>query len=106
MLNVLFVVSEESARRWAPVCEIGAAWVTKSEHKIFTVNGFRPEQPLNIDPQYLNFKIDEEGIHLNKVNSDVFKVKIKDVCHQLGVRPRSDEEIMAFINSRIVIDAI
>lgn len=104
MINTLFVVSEASAKRWAPVCEVGAAWITKSTHKIFTVNGYRPEQPLDIGPIYLNFNIDEEGIHLSKVNADTLRVKIKDICDQLGAKPRSDNEIMAFIRSRVIID--
>lgn len=106
MINVLFVVSEESASRWAPVCEVGAAWVTRSTHKIFTVNGFSPKQPLDINPLYLDFTVNEEGIHLGRVSADVFKEKIKDICCQLKVKPRSDEEIMAFINSRVIIQPV
>lgn len=104
MLNVIFVTSDASACRWAPVCEVGAAWITRAQHKIFTINGSKPQSPLDVAPEWLNFKVDEEGIHLSKRDADVLKVKTREVCRLLGVTPRPDSEIASFIETRVLVE--
>ena len=104
MLNVIFVTSDASAKRWSPVCEVGAAWVTRASHKVFTVNGYTPHAPLDVNSEWLNFKIINDEIHLSARDADVLKVKTREICNLLRVTPRSDIEITSFIKSRVVID--
>lgn len=104
MINVLFVVSEESSKRWAPVCEVGAAWVTKSGHKIFTLNGHRPSAPLDNNPEWHSCRTDADGIHMNQHNATLLRVKIKAICESLGVTPLDDASIDAYIADHVTVE--
>lgn len=105
MINVIFITSEVSSKKWNPVCEVGAAWITKADHKIFTIGNHSPEEPLDKRPEWHRCKIENDEIHMNKREADIFKVKIRTICESLDVNPHSDEIIMKQILDRVVIDA-
>lgn len=114
MINVIFVTSEESSQKWAPVCEVGAAWVTRAEHKIFNVNRIdeetgelrthRPDRPLDNASEWHSSRILGDEIHMNRRDADLMKVKIREICRSLGVNPKSDEDILRLISSSVVVE--
>lgn len=97
MINVVFVASAESAKRWNPVCEVGAAWVTRADHQIFTLKGHSPQQPLDNKPEWHECMVIDDVVHMTRRDADVLKVKIREICKSLGVEPRSDEDIAILI---------
>lgn len=103
MINVLFVISAESSSRWAPVCEVGAAWVTKSSHRIFALNGHHPSDPLDNRPEWHSCNVDEDGIHMSQHNAILLRIKIKAICDSLGVTPKDDASIDAYIADHAII---
>jgi hypothetical protein len=86
-IYVLFVTSENTRLSWGAVTEVGAAWITKIDHKIFNIHPFRPEHPLNDELQWqsTNRVAPTNGdIWMLKLNADIFCQKIESVCDALG----------------------
>ena len=88
------------------MAEIGAAWITRSEHKIININDFRPERPLNVESTWQNTKYEEENgaISMTRLNADLFCSKIEDVCKKLGYTPNNRKENMEKLVSLITIE--
>lgn len=106
MINVVFVASAESAKRWNPVCEVGAAWVTRADHQVFTIKGHSPQQPLNNTTEWHECMVIDDAILMTRRDADVLKVKIREICKSLGVQPRSNEEIAKLIRDAVsIVDA-
>lgn len=104
MINVVFVTSEESSHSWSPVCEVGAAWVTRADHKVFNVEGHTPGKPLDDASEWHTSRIVDDEIHMTRRAADVMKVKIREICKSLGVCPLDDATIANLIYDRVIID--
>jgi hypothetical protein len=91
-IMVLYVTSEDMARSWGAVTEVGAGWITKKDHKIFNIKGHRPQIPLNIEVEWQTSMKEGENISMTKIEFDKFVVKIIDTCSKLGYTPRSKED--------------
>ena len=92
-MYVLFVASENTRTSWGTMVEIGAAWITKVDHKLFCINDFRPEEPLNVGPRWNNIYITDEGkLEIEEVFFDDFCSKIEKVCEFLGYQHKTREE--------------
>ncbi|HDI3264947.1 TPA: hypothetical protein PMC50_003631, partial [Vibrio cholerae] len=55
-IYVVYVTSEKMKDRWGVLSEVGAGWITKSDHDIFNINGFIPEKPLNTNETWANIE--------------------------------------------------
>lgn len=104
MINVIFITSEISSKKWGPVCEVGAAWITKADHKIFTIGDHCPKEPLDKRPEWHTCRIEDGVVHMSKREADIFRVKIRTICESLNVKPQADEIIMKQILDRIIVD--
>ena len=51
-IYVIFVTSHNTKSSWGALMEVGAAWITQVEHKIFNIYDFRPEHPLDDEQQW------------------------------------------------------
>jgi hypothetical protein len=92
-MYVLFVTSENTPNSWGTMVEIGAAWVTQVDHKIFNINDFQPEEPLKVGPRWNNIQRTEDGtIVFEQVNFDDFCSKIELVSRFLGYQPKTRAE--------------
>lgn len=88
-IYVIFVTSKNITGSFGTMAEIGAAWITKADHKIMNINKFRPEKPLNDSVTWQTSLIDKEGnITMDKINADLFCSKVEDVCRKLGYAPK------------------
>ena len=88
-IYVLFVTSNDSKLSWGALTEVGAAWITGIEHKIFNIYNFRPEHPLDDESQWHISKRNEKGeITMSKLSADIFCQKIEFVCDKLGYKKK------------------
>ncbi|ENM3835919.1 ATP-binding protein [Vibrio cholerae] len=104
-IYVVYVTSEKMKDRWAVLSEVGAGWITKSDHDIFNINGFIPEKPLNTNETWANIEFDREKniIRLDKSNLNVVANKLIYICNVLNYKPTSKDDIKKEICKRVEI---
>jgi len=92
-MYVIFVTSENTKQSWGALTEVGAAWITQVEHKIFNIRDFRPEHPLDDEQQWHTSARDAQGdLYMSKLSVDIFAQKIEYICDKLGYRKKSRQE--------------
>ncbi len=92
-MYVIFVTSKNTKESWGALTEVGAAWITQIEHKIFNIHDFRPEHPLDDEQQWHTSFRDEDGnLYMSKLSADIFSQKIEYICDKLGYRKRTRQE--------------
>lgn len=92
-IYVIFVTSNSTKKSWGALIEVGAAWITQIEHKIFNIYDFRPEHPLDDEQQWHTSSRNEEGeLCMSKLSVDIFAQKIEYICDKLGYRKRTRQE--------------
>ncbi|MWN05172.1 ATP-binding protein [Gilliamella sp. Pas-s95] len=85
-IYVIFVTSDNTKVSWGALVEVGAAWITQIEHKIFNIRNFRPEHPLDDEQQWHSSSRDPEDdnkLYMPKVSADIFCQKIEYICDKL-----------------------
>lgn len=102
-IYVFFVTSEHIKESFGTMSEIGAAWITKADHKIINIKDFRPEKPLNDAVTWQNSSVVEGHISMDKINADLFCSKIEDVCRKLGYTPKDRATNMTYLKSQVEI---
>lgn len=87
---VLFVTSENTRASWGAITEVGAAWITKIDHKIFNIHPFRPEHPLDDEVQWQSTNSDKVSgdLWMDPLNADILCQKIEAVCDALGYKKK------------------
>lgn len=85
---VIYVTSDEMSKKWFPVTEVGAGWITKSKHEIFNIHNHSPQRPLDIDLQWQTSHKSGEDITMSKRQFDEFIKKILYICTYLGYSPK------------------
>ena len=92
-IYVIFVTSHNSKKSWGALTEVGAAWITQVEHKIFNIHDFRPEHPLDDEQQWHSSRRDENGcLYMEKLDADIFSQKIEFICNKLGYSVKTREQ--------------
>ncbi|ELN6874044.1 ATP-binding protein [Vibrio cholerae] len=104
-IYVVYVTSEKMKDRWGVLSEVGAGWITKSDHDIFNINGFIPEKPLNTNETWANIEFDREKniIRIDKSNLNVVANKLVYICNILNYKPTSKDDIKKEICKRVEI---
>ena len=103
-IYVLFVTSNDSKLSWGALTEVGAAWITGIEHKIFNIYNFRPEHPLDDEAQWHISKRDDDGnITMSKLSADIFCQKIEFVCEKLGYQKKDRATNKTYLESLVKI---
>ena len=103
-IYVIFVTSKNIVSSFGTMAEIGAAWITKSDHSIINISGFTPEKPLDNSVTWQTTIMDEEGhISMTKLNADLFCAKIEYVSTRLGYSPKDREANMFRLSTSISI---
>jgi hypothetical protein len=101
---VIFITSANTKASWGAITEVGATWITKFDHKIFNIRPFRPEHPLDDEVQWQSTNREATGeLWMDKVNADIFCVKIESVCDALGYSKRTRSENVAHLQKLIQI---
>lgn len=103
-IYTIFVTSEHLRDHIGEVAEIGAAWITGIGQKVFNVHPYQPERPLNIETVYqVSYYNEDNKLCMNRVNADVFCVKIEDICQKLDYQMKSRQENMDYLGSLVTI---
>jgi hypothetical protein len=105
-IYVLFITSENSKTSWGAITEVGAAWITQVDHKIFNIHPFRPEHPLDDESQWqtTNRGGPPNGdLWMQKLNADIFCQKIEAVCNSLGYSKRSRQQNINHLGTLVSI---
>lgn len=86
------------------MAEIGAAWITQVDNKIFNIPPFTPKHPLNDEATWHSTERDEHGtLSMSKLNADVFCQKIEHVCDQINYTKRTREENKTYLSTLVAI---
>lgn len=92
-IYAIFVTSNNTKMSWGALIEVGAAWITQIEHKIFNIHDFRPEHPLDDEQQWHTSSRNKGGeLCMSKLSVDIFAQKIEYICDKLGYRKRTRQE--------------
>lgn len=105
---VLFVTSENTKISWGAITEVGAAWITQIDHKIFNIHPFRPEHPLDDEAQWQSTNREApptRDLWMIPLNADIFCQKIEAVCDALGYRKKSRAQNKSHLGTLISIRA-
>lgn len=102
-IYVLFITSENTKQSWGALTEIGAAWITQIDNKIFNISPFRPEHPLDDETTWQTTCRDVNGdLFMTKLNADIFCSKIEKVCERLKYnhknRAENNEYLATLVN--------
>lgn len=103
-IHVVFITSQHITCSFGTMSEIGAAWITKADHRIINVDGFRPQKPLDDGVVWQTTMIDEDGnISMTKLNADLFCEEIESLCIKLGYTPKDRKTNMTKLGNTIKI---
>jgi len=92
-MYVIFVTSNHTKESWGALTEVGAAWITQIEHKIFNIRDFRPKHPLDDEQQWhCSCREDDGTLFMSKLSQDIFCQKIEYICDKLGYAKKSRAE--------------
>ncbi len=104
-MYVLFITSDNTKTAWGAMVEIGASWITRVDHKIFNVNSFRPEHPLNDEAMWNTiWRADDGRLSINNLNCDDFCSKIEQVCDVIGYPHKLRSENKSKLASLIIVE--
>lgn len=105
-MYVIFVTSRNTKSSWGALIEVGAAWITQIEHKIFNIHDFRPEHPLDDEQQWhTSFRDSNDELYMSKLSADIFSQKIEYICDKLGYKKNSRQENIAHLETLVKITA-
>lgn len=102
-IYVLFVTSENTKQSWGALTEVGAAWITQIDHKIFNICPFRPEHPLDDESLWHTTAREGNELWMDSVNEDIFCSKIESVCDKLGYSKQTREENKRYLETLVAI---
>lgn len=105
-IYVIFITSHNTKKSWGALTEVGAAWITQIEHKIFNITNFRPEHPLDDEQQWHSCSRDENGeLYMSKLSVDIFAQKIEYICDKLGYKKKTRQENKDYLETMIRVVA-
>ncbi len=104
-MYVVFVTSEFSEKSWGALIEVGAAWITSIDSKIFNIPPCKPGHPLNDEVTWHTTNRDSTtgDLSMDRVNADVFCQKIEDICRKLGYNHKNRAENKTMLSSLVAI---
>lgn len=101
---VVFITSDDMRISWGAVVEVGAAWITKADHRIFNIGDFKPQAPLNNEIEWQSSKKDTNGnIYMEEKDADDFCVKIEKIADRFKKQKRSRSENKAYLGTLVSI---
>lgn len=104
-MYVIFVTSHKTKQSWGALIEVGAAWITQIEHKIFNIHDFRPEHPLDDAQQWhTSFRDQNNTLYMSALSADIFSQKIEYICDKLGYKKKTREDNKNYLRTLVKID--
>jgi len=102
-IYVVYVTSVVMAKAWGAVTEVGAGWITRTDHKVFNIEGHTPAKPLNTDVEWHTSVRTKEGLSMTSVECDKFASKVESICDRLGYKKRTRKENTSKIKEYVAI---
>lgn len=104
-IYVVFVTSDNTKQSWGAITEVGAAWITKVDHKIFNIYPFKPEHPLDVESEWQTTNRDPstQNLWMLPKDADVFCGKIEFICNKLGYSCRRRNDNMNYLATLVEI---
>ena len=103
-ISVIFVASEDMGKSWGAICEVGAAWITKKDHSIFSINAYQPKAPLdNLQVWQSSSRDESKSIVVEPMGVDVFCNIIEAVCETWNYPVRDREENRRYLKRFIQV---
>lgn len=109
-MHVIYITSENMGKSWGAMSEVGAGWITQTNHTVFNINEFIPKAPLNTKVTHgqIECDYDNQNVNLYTHHFDDFCSKIIDICSYIGVEPKTKDEnksklseYVSVINSKV-----
>lgn len=102
---VIYITSENMGSSWGALCEVGAGWITRSDHKVFNIDKFVPQMPLDVAAEWhSSYRNDEDELVVTRRNCDSLAVKVIGICEMLGFEPKSKEDNMEQIEKLLHVE--
>lgn len=111
---VFFVTSAKMRKSWGAITEVGACWITQSDHKIFNLfdksapegeKKFTPSHPLDTESAWQECTRNEQNeICLTKLEWDTFVTKIMKVCEHLGYNIKTKDENKRYLGKLVRVE--
>ncbi|HTL67517.1 MAG TPA: ATP-binding protein [Lacunisphaera sp.] len=102
----LFITSENTKASWGAITEVGAAWITQIDHKIFNIRPFRPEHPLDDEAQWQSTNRNKkQELWMTPLDADIFCQKIEAVCDKLGYKKKPRAANKAHLETLVALRA-
>ncbi|EDF4964606.1 ATP-binding protein [Listeria monocytogenes] len=102
-IYVIYVTSENMRKSWGAIAEVGAGWITQTDHCIFTLNDFSPEAPLDVARQYQNTLRLGNDFYMDYTNLDMFCIWIENIGEKFGCKILSREENKAELKEVVCV---
>ncbi len=105
-IYVLFVTSDNFKKSWGAITEVGAAWITQIDNKVFNIIPGRPEHPLDDEVEWHNTSRDGAPnfeLWMTKLDADIFCVKIEHMCDKLGYTKKTRDENKNYLGTLVQI---
>lgn len=92
---VLYVTSDKTQESWNVMLEIGAGWIARSAHHVFTISGFKPQEPLDRRTEWCQCFLDRttQKISISDRDKSQLIEKIKFICNSLDITHKDDQQI-------------
>ena len=104
-LYIIFVTSENTKSSWGALTEVGAAWITQINNKIFNIADFRPEHPLDDESQWHTSVRDKNGsLTMSKLSCDIFAQKIEVICDYLGYNKKDRDSNKKYLETLVRVE--
>jgi hypothetical protein len=102
---VLFITSEHTKQSWGAITEVGASWITQIDHKIFNIEPFRPEHPLDDNLQWHTTNRDtiKNELWMSPLSADIFCQKTEAVCDKIGYVKKTRQENKEYLQQLVSI---
>jgi hypothetical protein len=102
---VLFITSENTKKSWGAIIEVGASWITQIDHKIFNIDPFRPEHPLDDQAQWhtTNRDTTSKELSMSALSADIFCQKTETVCDKIGYTKKTRQENKEYLKQLVPI---
>ncbi len=105
-MYVVFVTSKNTKQSWGALTEVGAAWITQVEHKIFNIHDFRPEHPLDDEQQWhVSFRDDDGNLYMSRLGVDIFCQKVEFICDKLGYSKKARQQNKDYLATLVKVTA-
>lgn len=104
-IYVIFVTSEHTKESWGAQMEIGAAWITQVDNRIFNIPPFRPENPMDDEHAWhvTNRDVHTHELSMTKLSCDTFYDKIETICNSLGYPKKGREENKEYLSTLVSV---